>query len=293
MCITCSDTSTNYLIIIICPISVVYEVLRVKTHRVELVGRENQGAIKTIAIFEASHSKHHSMKSCALKNKQHCFLRVISSLLILEERSDTSHAWGSLRNGGKNILGDPREAKKAWNLEVKPSITLVLRWTPKAEVSFISSVLLLLIQAFPMTGSIIQGWVMSKNSSFWGRQERALHHLPLASVRPALCPQITLSSVRQVSPESTISLKDHGNRKLSGLSYFCVRRKNQFLMWTQNLQPHHSSWTPEFLLFSKSNLLMPDFCFKSLCSLLIVYEINERMSPLSPFLLCTYLNFIR
>ena len=52
---------------------------------------------------------------------------------------------------GKNILGDPREAKMAWNLEVKPSITLVLRWTSKAEVSLISSVILLLIQAFPMT----------------------------------------------------------------------------------------------------------------------------------------------
>lgn len=68
--------------------------------------------------------------------------------------------------GEKNIWGDPREAKKAWNLEVKPSITLVLRWTPKAEVSFISSVLLPLIQAFPMTGSVIHGWVMSKTSSF-------------------------------------------------------------------------------------------------------------------------------
>lgn len=194
--------------------------------------------------------------------------------------------------GEKNILKDPREVKKAWNLEVKPSITLVLRRTPKAEVSFISSVLLLLMQAFPMTGNIIQGWVMSKNSSFWGRQERALHHLPLVSVRPALWPQITLSSVCQVSPESTISLKGHGNRKLSGLSYFCVRRKNQLLMWSHNLQPHHSSRTPEFLLFSKSNLLMPDFCFKSFCSLLIVYEINEWMSPLSPFLLCTYLKLV-
>lgn len=193
---------------------------------------------------------------------------------------------------GKNILGDPREAKMAWNLEVKPSITLVLRWTSKAEVSLISSVILLLIQAFPMTWSVIWGWVMSTNSSFWGRQERALHRLPLASVRPALCPQITSSSVCQVPPVGTISLKAHGDRKLSGLSYFWVRRKNQLLMWTQNLQPHHSSQTPELLVFPKSNLLMPDFCFKSFCNLLIVSEINEWMSPLSPSLLCTYLNFI-
>lgn len=185
---------------------------------------------------------------------------------------------------GKNILGDPREAKKAWNLEVKRSITLVLRWTSKAEVFFISSVILLLIQAFRMTWSVIQGWLMSQNSSFWGRQERALHRLPLTSVRPALCPQITLSSVCQVPPEGTISLKGHGNRKLSGLPYFWVRRKNQLLRWTQNLQSHHSSQTPELLLFSKSNLLMPDFCFKSFCSLFIVYERNEWMSPLFPFL---------
>ena len=133
---------------------------------------------------------------------------------------------------------------------------------------------------------------VSGRDGMWGRQERALHRLPLASVRPALCPQITSSSVCQVPPVGTISLKAHGDRKLSGLSYFWVRRKNQLLMWTQNLQPHHSSQTPELLVFPKSNLLMPDFCFKSFCNLLIVSEINEWMSPLSPSLLCTYLNFI-
>ena len=118
----------------------------------------------------------------------------------------------------KNILGEPKEARKPWNLKVKPGVTLVLRWT-----------LFLLLSCpwhklFPWQEVSWREWVMSKNSSSWRREERALHH-PQFDLRPALCPQITLSSVCQVPPESTVSLKGHANRKLSGLLLFLGKEK--------------------------------------------------------------------
>lgn len=139
-----------------------------------------------------------------------------------------------------------------------------LRWTSK--ISFFFYLHPTIDTSLPHAWSVMAGvgWRQRRAAPKERRKEPCVTHNLLQSDS-----SVPSDHFYKMPPESPTSLKGHRNRKFSGLLFCFQARKEYFLIWTQNLQPHHSSRS-ELLLFWNSNFIMPDFCFKSFHDLLVV-----------------------
>lgn len=174
----------------------------------------------------------------------------------------------------KTFWGTPGKLKRPGTWRVKPSITLVLVDLQSRDLiyffccSTLDTSLSHDLKCHLGMGDVNEQQLLRKTGESSASPA-------IDSVRPALCPQITsLLLSAKCLLWAPLSLKAHGDRKLSGLSYFWVR-KDSFLCEHKIPSAPPLFTRLQALLFPKSNLLMPDLCFKSFCSLLIVSEINE------------------
>lgn len=212
------------------------------------------------------------MRTCILKNQNHCFLRVISSPWLLKEKSEASHTLGNLRMEERFILSDSRDARKPQKLKVKlgPLSFQGTKLWGRSPIYFFCY--------FESTtdpslshGRECQRTVAPEDG---GKEPYIIHNL--VSVRPALCPQISsglgtfvfLSAKVSWEPSKAIVTG-------SSLDYSSISGRGKRIASYLNTEPPAPQFfTPRAPIVLHSNLIMPEFYLQSFHVLFIVHKRN-------------------